>query len=410
MNGIADRAVEAQCEQCMVARPDGNMDFNHPGDGASAFSHETMLDIVYDPAALNQRLRRLHDLVQERCPFIARIAVVSYEPMSDRLKTFVHSSGNDEPLSFYECRLSASRSLSEIAHTRKARVVQDLNDYETSAGVHSLRIRSHGYAASYTMPVINHGVLTGFLFFNSRTTWVFTEPVLDYLNMVGHLVSLMVVNELVCVRTLLSAVRTVTHIAQCRDFETGSHLERMAHYSRLIALRLAPRYGRDDAFVEYIFLFSPLHDIGKIAVPDELLQKPGKLTDEEFLAIQTHTVKGVEIIDAMLEQFGLTGLAYAGMLRNIALYHHETPDGRGYPHGLTGDAIPLEARICAVADVFDALTSKRPYKEAWDNERAFELLRRQAGAKFDPECVAALLDQRGTVERIQAEFGEDRLG
>lgn len=378
--------------------------------GAPVFNHETLLDIVHDPAPLAARLRRLHALVRERLPFVERIAVVSYDPLSDRLKTFVHSSGGDEPLSFYESPLAASRSLSEIALSRKPRVVQDLSAYVVIQAEHSRRIRGQGYAASYTMPLVNHGELAGFLFFNSRTPWVFTAPALDYLNMVGHLLCLMVVAELVCVRTLLSAVRTVTHIAQCRDFETGSHLERMAHYSRLIARQVAAQHGRDDAFVEYVFQFAPLHDIGKIAVPDDLLQKPGRLTDDEFLAIQAHTVKGAEIVDTMLEQFGLAGLPHTGMLRNIALHHHETPDGLGYPLGLAGESIPLEARICAVADVFDALTSKRPYKEAWSNDEAFGLLLRQSGPKFDPDCVAALLDQREAVERIQAEFGEDRLG
>ncbi len=414
MDRIADSAVDVGgVEKGMQGMHSGmhSAAATLPGEGAAVFSHETLMDIVHDPVPLNLRLRRLHALVQERYDFIERIAVVSYEAQTDRLKTFVHSSGGDEPLSFYESRLAASSSLSQIAATRKPRVVQDLGvAYGRRSGEHSLRIRGTGYAASYTMPVINHGTLAGFLFFNSRTPWVFTTPVLDYLNLVGHVLSLMVVNELVCVGTLLSAVRTITHIAQCRDFETGSHLERMAHYSRVIALAVAPQRQRDDAFVEHVFRFAPLHDIGKIAVPDDLLQKPGRLTDEEFKAIQAHTVKGVEIIDTMLDQFGLSGVPHTDMLRNIALHHHETPDGLGYPHGLAGEDIPLEARICAVADVFDALTSKRPYKDAWSNEQAFELLQRQAGPKFDPDCVAALLAQREEVARIQAEFGEDRLG
>jgi HD-GYP domain-containing protein (c-di-GMP phosphodiesterase class II) len=376
------------------------------------FSHEDGLDLLHQALPLQEKLESLHAHIRRDLPFVDRIAVAAYEPLTDNLKTFLHSSGLGEvPLSFYESKLSASHSLSEIAATRRPRVINDIDAYPVEpVKEHARRIRSSGFGASYTMPVCHNGALYGFLFFNSRQKWVFDARALHHLNMLGHHLSLMVVNELACLRTLMASVRTVTQIAQVRDFETGAHLERMAHYSRIIAQEVAPRFKLDDAFIEYLYLFAPLHDIGKVAVPDSLLLKPGKLEPEEFARIQEHTVKGLQIVDAMLENFGIQGMQRSDMLRNIVLHHHESLDGSGYPYRLVGDAIPVEARIVAVADVFDALTSERPYKNAWSNQKAFNMLAELAGRKFDHDCVDALLRNRAEIERIQSQFAEDLLG
>jgi HD-GYP domain-containing protein (c-di-GMP phosphodiesterase class II) len=149
-----------------------------------------------------------------------------------------------------------------------------------------------------------------------------------------------------------------------------------------------------------------MHDVGKIAVPDSILLKPGRLTADEFEVMKTHVARGVEIVDLMCRDFGMRSMPHFGLLRNIVAYHHEAIDGSGYPHGLKGEDIPIEARIAAVADVFDALTSKRPYKEAWSNQRAFDLLKAEAGTKFDPDCVAALVSREEQVVAIQARFEE----
>jgi HD-GYP domain-containing protein (c-di-GMP phosphodiesterase class II) len=124
--------------------------------------------------------------------------------------------------------------------------------------------------------------------------------------------------------------------------------------------------------------------------------------------MKTHAIKGRQIIDTLLQNYGLDQFRNIDILRNIAHYHHENFDGRGYPEGLKGDEIPIEARIVAVADVFDALTSKRPYKEAWDNDAAFAALQQLAGQQLDPACVNALIKNRAQVEQIQTQFVEER--
>lgn len=373
------------------------------------FEHQDVFAALNGKLPLPEKIESVHGLLKQRFDFIDRIAVAVYEPKTDMLKTFVHSSGGDNPLSLYSARLSGSASLQEILKVGRPRVINDLDVFSKAPATHTKSIAAHQYKSSYTMPMYLNGEFFGFLFFNSHRKNVFDESALHYLDVVGHLLSLLVIHEMSSSRSLVATVKTATSMVHQRDFETGSHLDRMANYARLIANEVAKKYQLNDELVEYIFLFSPLHDIGKIGIPDSILLKPGKLTDEEFEAMKAHTMKGGEIIDAMLSNLGLDGLPHAGMLRNIALHHHEAVNGSGY-HGLIEVEIPVEAKIVAVADVFDALTSSRPYKEAWSNDRAFELLQSMAGSKFDRDCVDALVNRRAEVEAIQRQFGEDRLG
>jgi len=184
----------------------------------------------------------------------------------------------------------------------------------------------------------------------------------------------------------------------------------MSRYSRLIARALAEKYDLHDDYIEHVFMFSPLHDIGKIGIPDDVLMKPGKLDSDEMEIMKSHTIKGREIIDEILVNFGLDGVDHVNILRNIAEYHHEAVDGAGYPAGKKGGDIPLEARIVAVADIFDALTSQRCYKRAWSNEQAFETLSELAGEKLDQDCVSALLENIEEIERIQQMYRQDKFG
>jgi HD-GYP domain-containing protein (c-di-GMP phosphodiesterase class II) len=282
--------------------------------------------------------------------------------------------------------------------------------FEKGQHEHTKRIGRSGYAASYTLPMFNNGTFLGFIFFNSCEKEVFNENVLRQIDIYGHLISLMVINELISIQTLTAAVKTTGHITHLRDPETGSHLDRMSRYSRLIAVTLAEKYNLSDSFIEHIFMFSPLHDIGKIAIPDHILLKPGKLDDDEKTIMKTHSDRGSKMIDELLGNFGLENVEYIEVLRNIAKFHHEAMNGSGYPQGMRGGEIPLEARIVAVADVFDALTSTRPYKEAWDNDRSIAMLKEMAGETLDEDCVNALLDNMDKVKQIQKQFCENTYG
>lgn len=371
--------------------------------------HDTLSELnKYTP--LREKLVATHQSVSEVFPFIARIAIAIYDPETTILKTFMHSSGEDNPLEHYQALLEDAPSLKNILNKGLPRVINNLLTFENSQNVHTKRIGRQGYAASYTLPIFNNGEFLGFVFFNSKQKEVFTEDVLRQIDVYAHMISLMVISELTSIKTLAAAVKTAGSITHVRDPETGSHLDRMSRYSRIIAKTLADKYNLDDEYIEHIYMFSPLHDIGKIGIPDNILLKPGKLSDEERVIMNTHANKGREIVDELLKNFGLDKVKHMSMLRNIAESHHEAINGKGYPLGIQGEQIPLEARIVAVADVFDALTSTRPYKEAWSNQKAIATLLEMAGEQLDEDCVNALIQNIDEVEVIQSTFVENHLG
>lgn len=372
--------------------------------------HHDSLAALNQALPLQQKLVAAHRSVQALFPFVVRIAVAIYDTETSLLKTYVHSSGDHNPLDHYQALLDDAPSLRAILDRGLPRVINHPLTFEEGAHEHTTRIGRAGYAASYTLPIFNEGVFIGFIFFNSDTPAAFTEPVLGQVDIYAHLISLMVINELSSIQTLAAAITTAGRITHVRDPETGSHLDRMSRYSRLIARRLADKYELDDSYIEHVFMFSPLHDIGKIGIPDAILLKPGKLDAEELVVMRTHAQKGADIVNDLIENFGLENFQYKDVLRNIAAFHHETIDGSGYPRGMKGNEIPLEARIVAVADIFDALTSARPYKEPWSNQEAIELLERLAGESLDQDCVDALVSQLEEVEEIQRTFRENTCG
>lgn len=188
--------------------------------------------------------------------------------------------------------------------------------------------------------------------------------------------------------TLMRLARAGEH----KDYDTAMHLQRMSLYSRA----LADKIGLSDDEAEIIELAAPLHDIGKIGIPDSILLKKGPLDDLEMQQMRTHPLIGYEILQDSPSKYLQKG-------SEIALAHHERFDGTGYPYSLKGKDIPLAARIVAIADVFDALTSVRPYKEAWSIDKALEYVRNESGKHFDPDLVTAMLSMRDLLEKIYAE-------
>jgi len=374
------------------------------------FEHNDTLHELTQKSSLHDKLKATHRSINETFSFIARIAIAIYDPETQELKTFLHSSGEDNPLDHYQSLLINAPSLKKIFERGVPRVVNDLNEFEEGEHEHTKKIQEHGYAASYTMPMYNQGVFIGFLFFNSDKKDVFDDNVLRQLDLYGHMISLLIVNEFSSIQTLSAAVKTTGKLSHLRDPETGSHLDRMSRYSRIIANALADKYELNDTYIEHIFMFAPLHDIGKIAIPDNILLKPSNLNEEEWAIMKTHSQKGREMIDDLLKNFGLLNFEHVDVLRNIAESHHEAINGTGYPRGIKGDEIPLEARIVAVADVFDALTSVRSYKEAWSNEDAIEALQELAGEVLDKDCVDALVQNMDKILEVQKQFCEDDFG
>lgn len=196
-------------------------------------------------------------------------------------------------------------------------------------------------------------------------------------------------------------------LAETRDNETGNHIMRTQHYVRILAEQLAdhPRFSSqlDEASIDRFFKAAPLHDIGKVGIPDRILLKPGRLDIDEFTIMKSHTTLGAYAIERSLQRVGAT-VALLETAKEIALHHHEKWDGSGYPFGLAGESIPLSARLMAVADVYDALRSRRLYKEPMSHEQASAIILAGHGQHFDPDIADAFISLRAEFQSIAARF------
>lgn len=194
-------------------------------------------------------------------------------------------------------------------------------------------------------------------------------------------------------RTRLEIIQRLGVAAEYKDNQTGMHIMRMSHYCQLIGLA----YGLSDEESEIILNASPMHDIGKIGIPDSILLKPGKLDEFEWDIMTKHTIYGAKML-------GEDSSELITQARLCALTHHEKWNGRGYPNGISGEDIPLIGRIAAISDVFDALTSERPYKKAWSDEQAFQYIESKMGDHFDPKLASVFLKNKIEVIKIKNKY------
>ena len=205
-------------------------------------------------------------------------------------------------------------------------------------------------------------------------------------------------------------IMAMASLAEARDNETGNHIRRTQHYVRLLAqaLQTHPRFSGflSDEVIDLLFKSAPLHDIGKVGIPDAILLKPGKLTPEEFEIMKTHTTLGRDAI-TRAEQLMDEPSTFLHLACEIAYSHQEKWDGSGYPQGLAGEAIPVSARLMALADVYDALISRRVYKPPFPHEEAVHIVRQGSGSHFDPDIVAAFLAIQESFRQVAQQFTDD---
>ncbi|KZY52997.1 two-component system response regulator, partial [Pseudoalteromonas shioyasakiensis] len=191
----------------------------------------------------------------------------------------------------------------------------------------------------------------------------------------------------------IDLIQRLGRAAEYKDTDTGEHIARMSRYSKVLALA----YGMSEYEAEQLKQAAPMHDVGKIGIPDSVLLKPGRLNETEYEHMKQHALIGAKILENSTSP--LLQLAH-----KLALEHHEKWDGTGYPYGLKGEEISIEGRIVTIADVFDALTSKRPYKKAWSVEEALDLLKDEAGKHFDPQLVDLFIGQIDSILEIKNTF------
>ncbi len=356
--------------------------------------------------SIGKRIVTMHEQMRSVWPHLCRIAIATYDEQTDLLKTFINSTEGGESLSHYSVKLESVKSLKELAETRQTRVINDLGALAGSRSEHTQWLLDQGFKSSYTVPIHGHESLIGFLFFDADEADYFADIIVKSLSVYSELIGALLLNELAPVHTLRGILNTAKHFTYQRDKETSGHILRMSHYSHLIAMKLAQTMELSDEYIEYILRYSPLHDIGKIGIPDNVLLKEEPLTPEEYEVARRHVTMGLEIIDSIMAEFDLSHLSHLEILRNIISCHHERYDGSGYPKGLVGKAIPLEGRIVAVADVLDALTARRQYKPAWNFDQSVDYICNNAGSMFDPDCVSVLEQEKDDFQEILMLFKE----
>ena len=353
---------------------------------------------------LGSRLEALRSEVRAVVPVVDRVAVALYDAQSGSIKTFLSSPAAESPLAHYRIPLANARWLDEVRRSAQPRVINSFRAALLGDARHSREIAAAGFRSSYTVPVFGDAGFLGFVFFNSRRENVFAEAITRQLDLFARIICLALESAQRSVAILTGGLAVLRQVTRFRDDETGEHLARMSYYSELIALAVAPRCGLDDEWAEYVRLYAPLHDIGKIAVPDAIVFKPAPLTPAEFEVMKGHAAKGEAVLADLIRELGLEQMPHIQSLLQIARYHHEAWDGSGYPDRLKGAQIPLVARIVKVADAFDALVSRRCYKEPWPMDKALAHLRKRAGVEFDPGCVEAFALNRGEIEAIIRRF------
>lgn len=302
-------------------------------------------------------------------------------------------------------------SLHKLLENGAPRVINDLEEYIGNENLtpYNKIIYDAGIRASVTLPLCVSGNPVGVIFFSSKNKNVYHEGHIKFLKSIANSVAISLNQKILIDDILYGSALALAKLAETRDEDTGDHLKRMKKYSRMIAEMLFEAGMFVDVinlgYIELIERYSPLHDIGKVAIRDDILLKPGKLTVEEFDEMKQHAIFGGKVLRSAERKMQKRGNEIFRIGIEIAEGHHERWDGSGYPMGLIGNEIPLSARIVTIADVFDALTSKRPYKKPYSLEQTFKIMEEGRATQFDPVILDVFLNNR---DRVIEKYNELR--
>lgn len=271
-------------------------------------------------------------------------------------------------------------------------------------------IIKEGIRSNMIIPLSANDTVFAFLFFSSTVTNNFDEHMLQIGKNIAKEIAELIDKTYLSKTMFATITRVFADLVDKKDNETGGHINRMVQYSTALAKELLfhpdPLYNVNNSFVNDIENNASIHDIGKVGIPDEILKKPGKLTPEEWAVMKTHSAIGGDIFETLKERLQIFNRNFYQVAENIARYHHERWDGTGYPEGLSNFNIPLEARVVAIADVLDALTSKRVYKAAYSFEESVHIIEESAGSHLDPVLVQLLIENLPKFQRIYEENRE----
>lgn len=305
-------------------------------------------------------------------------------------------------------------SLTEIILNKKPIYNNDIIQYLNSKKHKNKSlelIAKEGIKSNMIIPLIINNRVFGFLFFSSFDKNTYDHRSLKIGENIAHSIATIIEKTYLTKRILNNIALTFADLVEKKDCETGNHVNRMTRYSKVIADGLLDHnknnYRVNSSFIKDINLYAPLHDIGKVGIPDSILNKPSKLTADEWLIMKEHPNIGADILVKFEDSLKIFGKQFYQIAIDITRHHHEKWDGSGYPYGLKLEEIPLAARIVAIADVFDALASRRPYKEPKSFDECVEIIKSGKGSHFDPELVDVFLEKLPKIKKIYDEDFKD---
>jgi len=357
------------------------------------FDYQRLNYVANTEQELSSTFTQIFKLSKETYQNLSRFSVTLVD--DDQLANFfvLDSLEGSATNDLYKKVISLRSSLTCVVTEQNVRVVSDLK--RLNQNDRTVKLLQTGHRSSYTSPLIYDGKTIGVLFINADTESYFDCQKLQRdCAFISQVVNGLILKHCERQHHLRSALAIALNIGHARDPETKEHLIRMGKYSELLARLLADTHPIDNRFIHLIAHYAPFHDIGKYKIPDDVLFSDKRFSSDDRKIMSKHTIYGVEIIDEVLcyiDKDWVTG-SDIGLLKNIIRHHHERYDGSGSPDNLSGTNIPLESRIVTLADVFDALLSKRAYKEAWSMEGVIAYIKENSGLLFDPECVDLLLD------------------
>jgi response regulator RpfG family c-di-GMP phosphodiesterase len=351
----------------------------------------------------------LFRLAREHYPILSRLSVVLCS--ENRASNYFVSDTlcQEAEHRYVEQELKPESALSRMAESLDTRIIHDLTSIKPTKQIsHLLQL---GHQSSYTTPIHYQESNLGFVFINASSTGFFANQTIQcdiaYLTQV---ISSLFVQWFERQRHFQSSLAIALNMGHARDPETKEHLIRMGKYSEQIARTLShTKREITHQFIHRIRLYAPFHDIGKYRIPDKVLFSSARFNDEERNIMNNHTLYGEEMIDDVVALSHHSSMCSEEIqfIKNIVRHHHERFDGSGLPDALSNTTIPLEARIVTLADVFDALMSKRAYKHAWSLDEVMEYIEAQNGSMFDPECVVALKQNLDGFMAIREQYNDD---
>lgn len=304
-------------------------------------------------------------------------------------------------------------TLSKIIETKKGMISNDLiSDFISRPKSKSLKmIIDEGIRSNMIIPLVKNDSVFALLFISSKSFNAYTNEHLQLLTEISKELSMILDMSYMANITTNEMAQSFVQLVDFRDNDTGNHIARMTKYSVAIAKKLKnhedEQYRVEDSFLIELKRYASIHDIGKVAIPDNILKKAGRLTEQEWEVMKTHPKVGGDIFRNLRLNMEKFGSNYYKMAEDIAYYHHEKWDGTGYPFSLKEKEIPLSARIVAIADVFDAVSSKRVYKEAYSFDRSVDMISQMKGTHFDPVLVDVFLDNIENIKKIYEEFKDN---